>query len=263
LIAYIFLRNQLRPITRLAEAATGFGRGRTLAYTPGGAAEVRAAGTAFLDMRARIERQAQTRTLMLSGVSHDLRTPLTRMRLALSLIDGEDARAMAADVDQMARMVDSFLDYTRDGASDPVELTDPVALVQTALAQVAGQVRLGAIEGAAAPVPLRPIAVRRAVDNLIGNALRHGTQVQVGLAFGDKSLRISVEDDGPGIPAGQRDDAMRPFVRLDGARQHDQGSGVGLGLTIVADIARAHGGVLRLGESAALGGLKADLVLAR
>ena len=123
-----------------------------------------------------------------------------------------------------------------------------------------GVVGLGLLNG---PVPLRPLAIRRALDNLIGNALRYGTCAEVTLAIGEKSLRFSVEDNGPGIPADQREEAMRPFTRLDPARNQDRGLGVGLGLAIVADIARTHGGMLRLGTSSSLGGLKADLVIAR
>jgi two-component system osmolarity sensor histidine kinase EnvZ len=264
LIAYLFLRNQLRPIKRLSLAATEYGKGRQAPFHPSGATEVRAAGTAFLDMRQRIERQAQTRTLMLSGVSHDLRTPLTRLRLGLSLLDDAEAAGMIRDVDEMTRMVDSFLDFARADAmaetGDPMEPADAGALVADVVGRAGQGVALAPVEGLAAPVPLRPLAVRRAVENLIGNARRHGRQVLVTLAYTDRTLRISVEDDGPGIPADRREEAIRPFVRLDPARH---GSGVGLGLAIVADIARAHGGVLRLGQSDRLGGLRADLVLAR
>ena len=262
LVAYVFLRNQLRPIKRLAAAAADYGKGRSVAYHPGGATEVRAAGTAFLDMRQRIERQAQTRTLMLSGVSHDLRTPLTRMKLALSLMDDVEAAPLRRDVDEMARMVDSFLDFARADAGDAREAVDAVALVSELLAHLGRGVLLP-VEGTPAPVPLRPLAIRRAVENLLSNALRHGSRAEVSLAFSDRALRISVEDDGPGIPAAQREEAVRPFVRLDPARNQDKGDGVGLGLAIVADVARAHGGVLRLGQSDRLGGLRADLVLAR
>jgi len=265
-IAYAFLRNQLRPITRLAAAAAEYGKGRVVPYTPGGAAEVRAAGTAFLEMRGRIERQGQARTLMLSGVSHDLRTPLTRLRLGLGLMDDAEAASLIRDVEEMGQMVDSFLDFARADLASPTEPTDALALVRQVVADAkrAGQMaQLGAVEGVVAPLGLRPQAIRRAVENLIGNALHHGSRAEVSLVYGERTLRITVEDDGPGIPPDQRDDALRPFVRLDAARNQDRGSGVGLGLAIVADVARAHGGVLRLGHSDRLGGLRADLVLAR
>lgn len=266
-IAYAFLRNQLRPITKLAEAAAEFGKGRPVAYRPRGALEVRAAGRAFLDMRARIERQIEQRTLMLSGVSHDLRTPLTRLRLGLSLMPQDDeVRALEADVTQMERMVDEFLSFARGDAMEGIETVDAVALVRgvvEAAARDGSAVRLCPVEGAAAPVMLRPQAVTRAVENLINNARRYGSATEVTLLFLDGSLRIVVEDDGPGIPAAQRDEAVRPFTRLDASRDPNRGGGVGLGLSIAADIAMSHGGTLRLGDSERLGGLKAELVIAR
>lgn len=265
-IAYIFLRNQLRPIKRMARAAADYGKGRITPFTPTGAVEVRAAGMAFLDMRNRLERQTQSRTMMLSGVSHDLRTPLTRMRLGLSMLDPKDAEPLGHDVDDMERLLDAFLDFARSDAGDSLELTSPSTIVQAVLddAKRMGQdVTLGAIEGPDDPVGLRPLAIRRAMDNLVGNALRYGTRAEIGVSVTDRAVRFWVEDDGPGIPADRHDEALSPFVRLDPARNQDKGSGVGLGLSIVADIARTHGGVLRLGDSARLGGLKAEVVLAR
>jgi len=264
-IAFLYLRNQLRPITRLADAAQAFGRGRTAPYRPGGAVEVRAAGHAFLDMRARIERQIEQRTLMLSGVSHDLRTPLTRLKLGLSMLDEEDAAPLLRDVDEMQRLLDTFLEFSRGAAAGEVEPTDPLALVRGIVedAQRAGKpVRLGKLTGAG-EVPLKPVSIRRAVENLIDNAVRYGSQAAVSVALSDKALRIRVEDDGPGIPPERREEALKPFARLDPARNQDKGSGVGLGLAIAKDVARAHGGALRLGQSETLGGLKADIVIGR
>ncbi|MFZ5961623.1 ATP-binding protein [Thalassococcus sp. BH17M4-6] len=264
-VAFIYLRNQLRPITRLADAAEAFGRGRHEPYSPAGAVEVRAAGHAFLDMRARIERQIEQRTLMLSGVSHDMRTPLTRLRLGLSMLDDADSAGLERDVDDLQRLLDAFLDFARGNAeAGEPESTDPVALV----AEIVSDAQRGGAQVRFDPPPataqmmLRPMALRRAVENLIGNAVRYGTQAEVSVQITDKSLRIRVEDDGPGIPEAQREEALRPFVRLDPARNQDKGSGVGLGLAIAADIARGHGGVLRLGK-ADLGGLRADIVIAR
>lgn len=267
-IASLFLRNQLRPIRKLAEVASDYGRGRLVPFTPSGAAEVRAAGTAFLDMRARIDRHAQSRTMMLSGVSHDLRTPLTRLRLGLSMLDEQEAAPLIGDVEEMQRLVDAFLDFARDEAGDEIEQLDPAEL----LAEIVADCRRSGetVEFAAPPrrddrgvgqMALRPTAIRRAVVNLVGNALRYGSRAWVSVQRGEKSLTISVEDDGPGIPPGQRDEAQRPFTRLDPARNQDRGSGVGLGLAIVAEVARAHGGTLRLGQSTAHGGLRADIVL--
>ena len=265
-IAYFFLRNQLRPIKRLAAAAADYGKGRITPFTPTGAVEVRAAGMAFLDMRNRIERQVQNRTMMLSGVSHDLRTPLTRLRLALSMLDDADTEPMIRDVDEMRKLLDGFLAFARDDASDTPEKVDPRDILNSVLedaARIAQPISAGDISGPQIKAALRPMAIRRALDNLTGNALRYGARAQISLHITDRTIGFTVEDDGPGIPAKDHEAAMSPFVRLDPARNQDKGSGVGLGLAIVADIARSHGGVLRLGESKALGGLKAELILAR
>jgi len=266
-IAYIFLRNQLRPIRRLAKAAEAFGKGRTLPYRLAGASEVRAAGAAFLDMRARIERQIEQRTMLLSGVSHDLRTPLTRLRLGLAMLgEGDEVAALERDVDDMRRMLDGFLAFARSDAQDeaPAE-TDPADLAREAVAAAArggADVALWACDGHGTAL-LRAMAVRRALDNLISNAVTYGGRAEVSVAIRDRSVRFTVEDDGPGIPEDRREEAMKPFSRLDAARNQDQGPGVGLGLAITADIARSHGGTLRLGTSDRLGGLRAELVLAR
>ncbi len=265
LIAFIFLRNQLRPIQKLARAAEAFGKGQSVSYRPRGAQEIRAAGMAFLDMKNRIERQIDQRTLMLSGVSHDLRTPLTRLRLGLALLpEDEETAALQRDVSDMERMVDEFLSFARGDAMEDPTAVDAVALVQRAVddAGRAGlAVRMGTVEGQGM-VTLRPMAVRRALDNLIGNAVRYGTQCMVSVAITDRALRLTVEDDGPGIARARREEALAPFARLDAARDPNRGGGAGLGLSIAADIARSHGGALRLGDSD-LGGLKAELVLAR
>lgn len=270
-IAFLFLRNQLRPIRRLARAAEAFGRGRIVPYRPGGAVEVRAAGSAFLDMRARIERQIEQRTLMLSGVSHDLRTPLTRLKLNLALMpEDEDTRAMERDIAEMQALIDAFLAFARSDALDSEpELVVPLDLVRQIVdrgaraGQAVTEGRFEDASGGKGVMPLRPAAITRAVENLIGNALRYGSRAEVGAVLSERALVIVVEDDGPGIPRARREEAMRPFSRLDAARNQDSGSGVGLGLAIAADVARSHGGTLRLGESARLGGLKAELVLPR
>ncbi len=263
-IAYFFLRRQLRPITKLAEAAEEFGKGRVVTYKPRGAQEVRAAGRAFLDMRARIERQIEQRTLMLSGVSHDLRTPLTRMRLALSLMaEDPEVTALQADVTQMERMVDEFLAFVRGDAMEGSELSDAVALVEGVIERAGHGARLIAVEGTPEPVAMRRQAIVRAVDNLVANAQRFATRVELRVIFQDRSLRILVEDDGPGIPPTRREEALRPFTRLDASRDPNGGAGVGLGLSIASDVALSHGGTLRLGQSEGLGGLKVELVIAR
>lgn len=266
-ISTVYLRNQLRPIKRLARAAEAFGRGRHMPYTPSGAVEMRAAGNAFVDMRSRIERHIEQRTLMLSGVSHDLRTPLTRLRLGLAMLDDEDAEPLLRDVADMQGMLDEFLDFAKGAAEgEPVEI-DPFAMVETIVAEArrAGRdVTLMARDGVGrGTVQLREVAMRRAVDNLISNGVRYGARAEVSVMLSDKTLRIRVEDDGPGIPEAQREQAMRPFTRLDPSRNQNKGGGVGLGLAIAVDIARSHGGVLRLGVSERLGGLRADIVIAR
>lgn len=273
-IATIFLRNQLRPIRRLGHVAEEYGKGRILPYRPAGAAEVRAAGAAFLDMRSRLERQNEQRGLMLSGISHDLRTPLTRLRLGLSMLtpdlppDPEEIDGLQQDVSAMSRMVDAFLAHARTVAQDapprPEKALDFVRSI-VADAQRGGQdVTLGLLVGDPdAMVTFRADGLRRAVENLIGNAVRYGNRAEVSAALGPGYFRISVEDDGPGIPASRREEAMRPFTRLDPARNQNAGEGVGLGLSITTDVARSHGGQLRLGEGQKLGGLLAEIVLPR
>ncbi len=273
-IASLFLRNQLRPIRRLARVAEGYGKGQILPYRPGGAIEVRKAGQAFLEMRSRIERQNEQRAQMLSGISHDLRTPLTRLRLGLSMLspdyppEREEIEGLESDVAAMGEMVDAFLDYARSVAQDPEPVKVPALdFVRKLVADAKRgeqKVELGALEGDPdGVVTFRPDAMRRAVENLIGNAVRYGKHAEVDAALGPSFFRISVEDDGPGIPLERRDEALRPFTRLDPARNQNKGEGVGLGLSIATDIARAHGGQLRLGTGTRLGGLRAEIVLPR
>lgn len=265
-VAFLFLRNQVRPIRRLARAAEAFGKGRVLDYSPRGALEVRAAGRAFLDMRARIERQIEQRTMMLSGVSHDLRTPLTRMKLGLTMLEqGAETDALIRDVEEMEALLTAFLDFARSDALDDPEEVDVLALARQVAedaGRMGGRVEL-VLPGAVPLSALRPGAVRRALSNLLTNALRYGSRARLSLTVMDRALRFTVEDDGPGIAPGDRDRAVRPFARLDEARNQNRGGGVGLGLAIANDVARSHGGNLRLSDSADLGGLRVDLVLAR
>jgi two-component system osmolarity sensor histidine kinase EnvZ len=265
-LAYLFLRNQLRPIRRLAAAAEDFGKGRTVPYRPAGASEVRSAGRAFLEMRGRIESQIEQRTMMLSGVSHDLRTPLTRMRLGLSMLDqSPDVKDIERDVEEMEGLLTTFLDFARGEALDDPADADPVRLARAVVDDArrgGGAISYKGPETSEA-VHMRPKAIQRALMNLASNALRYGETAMVSVALRDQALWFSVEDDGPGIPAELRGDAVQPFLRLDTARNQDRGSGVGLGLAIANDIAKRHGGTLRLGDSKALGGLRVDLVLPR
>ncbi|MBD3677877.1 MAG: two-component sensor histidine kinase [Rhodobacteraceae bacterium] len=265
-IAYIFLRNQLRPIKQMAAAAEEFGKGRIVPFKPTGALEVRSAGNAFLDMRSRIDRHIEQRTMMLSGVSHDLRTPLTRLKLGLSMIEQtSDAKELQRDVADMERLIDEFLAFARGDLVDEIQSVDPIALLEEAVrrARVDGMevsITSATSDGRAS---LRPMAMERALENLIGNALRYGSRAGVSVCMDEHKVRFTVEDDGPGIPEDQREQAVQPFVRLDNARNQDRGSGVGLGLAIANDIARRHGGSLTLSKSQSLGGLRIDLSLPR
>ncbi|MEM6407428.1 MAG: ATP-binding protein [Pseudomonadota bacterium] len=266
-IAFMFLRNQLRPIKRLADAADAFGKGQVVPYHPTGANEVRSAGNAFLNMRSRIERQTQQRTMMLSGVSHDLRTPLTRMKLGLSMQkESPETDALLTDVSDMESLIVAFLDFARADATEELENCDPAEILNEIVEKAKWEGRkitLGDVPDISIEMRARPLALKRALENLSGNATRYGTHAVMSLDILEGSVRFRVEDDGPGIPEDRREEALKPFARLDAARNQNQGSGVGLGLAIAADIARGHGGVLRLGTSQKLGGLSAELVLPR
>jgi two-component system osmolarity sensor histidine kinase EnvZ len=259
-VAILFLRNQVRPIERLARAADAFGKGRAVPdFKPYGAVEVRRAAQAFLTMRERIERYLQQRTEMLAGVSHDLKTPLTRIRLQLAMMPpGRDVDAMRADVAEMERMLDEYLQFARGEGGEQMQLVDLGDLARDA-AQAAergrGAGRVSVDAAQPMTLSLRRLAMRRCLTNLIDNALKHGRHVVVRLVRDDRFAQICVDDDGPGIPEGRREEAFRPFHRLDEGRNLQAG-GVGLGLAIARDIARAHGGDLLLGASPE-GGLRA------
>ncbi|MFT6932770.1 MAG: two-component system osmolarity sensor histidine kinase EnvZ [Paracoccaceae bacterium] len=265
-VAYLFLRNQLRPIRRLAQVAEAFGKGRSEPYRVTGSLEVRSAGRAFLDMRSRIERQIEQRTMMLSGVSHDLRTPLTRMKLGLNMLEQSDERDdLLRDVSEMESLLNTFLDFARSDALDDPVRADTLSLAKRVIEDAC---RMGGDATLVAPdevpmVDLRPNAIHRALSNLVSNALSYGTKCQLSITVTDRALRLSVEDNGPGIAPEDREDAMRPFIRLDKSRNQDKGGGVGLGLAIANDIAKGHGGMLHLSKSKALGGLRVDMMIAR
>ncbi len=263
-VATLFLRNQVKSLRRLAAAADGFGKGRPVPFFKiEGAVEIRQAAVAFVTMRNRIQRQVRQRTQMLAGVSHDLRTPLTRMKLALAILGDDPAvEELKADVAEMEHMVNGYLDFVRgEGAETPVETDIALLLEDVAAAERRDGTELSLTTPAEYVMPVRPNALRRCLANLIGNARRHGTHVWLTARPLADGIDVLVDDDGPGIPVADRGRAFRAFVRLDPSRNPSTG-GVGLGLTIARDVARGHGGDVRL-ETSPYGGLRARLHLPR
>ncbi|MBE0530651.1 MAG: HAMP domain-containing protein [Rhodospirillales bacterium] len=261
-VATIFMRNQVKPIRRLAIAADNFGKGREMVRVkPEGATEVRQATLAFLSMRERILRQISQRTDMLSGVSHDLRTPLTRMKLQLAMSgDAEGIGDLRTDVDEMEHMLDGYLAFARgEGTEQPrlANLTDLLAEITEQARRNGGQIDLHC-EGAFT-MPLRPNALKRAIANLIDNAQRYAKHVWIRAGRRADAIEILIDDDGPGIPADKREDVFKPFFRLDNSRNPETG-GSGLGLAIALDIVRGHGGDIELAD-APTGGLRARVRL--
>jgi two-component system, OmpR family, osmolarity sensor histidine kinase EnvZ len=263
-VATVFLRNQVKSLRRLAEAADSFGKGRPVpSFKVEGAVEIRRAAIAFMTMRDRLQRQIRQRTQMLAGVSHDLRTPLTRMKLALELLGNDPAVAeLKSDVAEMEHMVHGYLDFARGEGTEASVETDISLLIE----DLAGDLRRDGTSLTVVPppeyvMPVRPNALRRCVGNLIGNARRHGNHVWLTGMIVSDGIDILVDDDGPGIPAANRARVFRPFVRLDSSRNPSTG-GVGLGLTIARDVARSHGGDVKL-ETSPQGGLRARVHLPR
>jgi two-component system osmolarity sensor histidine kinase EnvZ len=260
-IAVIFMRNQVRPIRRLALAAESFGKGRdTMRLKPAGALEVRQAAAAFVTMRDRIRRQIVQRTEMLAGVSHDLRTPLTRMKLQLALQpDGEDTEELRADVIEMETMIEAYLAFARgEGGETPLRI-DLAAMLRDVIDGLPGSHAVTLDAGSPIEMELRPTAMKRCLGNLIGNALRYARTVQVSASWRQPTATIIIDDDGPGIPPESREAVFRPFFRLDPSRNAATG-GVGLGLSIARDIAHGHGGEIDLQDSP-MGGLRVVLTL--
>ncbi|HMF06349.1 MAG TPA: ATP-binding protein [Methylocella sp.] len=258
-VAIAFLRNQIKPILLLANAAEAFGKGRDLEFHPRGAREVRKAGAAFLEMKRRIERAFEQRTAMLNGVSHDLRTILTRFKLSLALMrESDETRDLQKDVAEMQRMLASYLAFARGDSGESAEEIDIEEFLEDLRldAERAGVETTVALRGDPV-VTVRPDAFKRCVANLIGNAQSHGKHVFIEAVRDKRFLTIHVDDDGPGIPHDKREEVFKPFVRLDSARNQDEG-GTGLGLAIARDIARSHGGEISLSESKA-GGLRATV----
>ncbi|MBU0859939.1 MAG: HAMP domain-containing protein [Alphaproteobacteria bacterium] len=260
-IAILFMRNQIRPIRRLAVVAERFGKGREIpaSFKPEGAYEIRQAARAFLAMHERIKRQMQQRTAMLAGVSHDLRTPLTRMKLQAAMLPpGADVEALKGDISDMELMLNSYLDFVRGEGGEQAVRTD----LREILDRVAvGMKRQGAQMTMEAQgdlsMPLRPVAFERCLTNLVNNARKYAKTIAVTAERNDDVIQIQIDDDGPGIPADKYEDVFKPFFRVEGSRNPSTG-GVGLGLPIAQDIVHSHGGEITL-EQSQMGGLRVTI----
>ena len=260
IVAVMFLRNQIRPILRLADAAESFGKGREVPnFRPRGAREVRRAALAFIEMKSRIERAIEQRTAMLAGVSHDLRTILTRFKLELAFLgDAPEVEAMKKDVDEMARMLEAYLAFARGDSGEPSAPTDMAAFLEELKTDAERNGHTSRVVFHGHPVvTVRPNAFKRCLDNLVSNAARHAPSISITGHRDHRWLTVTVDDDGPGIPPQMREEVFKPFLRLDDARNQDEG-GTGLGLAIARDIARSHGGDISLSDSP-LGGLRATV----
>ncbi|MGF1629965.1 MAG: ATP-binding protein [Kiloniellaceae bacterium] len=256
-IAVVFMRNQVKPIRRLAHAAESFGKGQEVRdFKPEGATEVRQAAAAFINMRDRIKRQIEQRTEMLAGVSHDLRTPLTRMKLQLEMLqEVPDAKYLQADVAEMEHMVEGYLAFARGEGQETPSPTDLGGLLRDVVAQMTRDGRavdLHVEQDLA--LPLRREGMRRCLTNLVANAQRHGKHVAIRAGRRKNLVEVTIDDDGPGIPPENYGDVFKPFFRLEQSRNPATG-GIGLGLTIARDLARSHGGDVTL-DTAPGGGLR-------
>ena len=259
-VAILFLRNQIKPILRLADAAESFGKGREVPdFRPRGAREVRRAAQAFVEMKGRVERTMEQRTTMLAGVSHDLRTILTRFKLEMALIgDSPEVDAMKKDIDEMALMLEAYLAFARGDSAEPSAPTDMAAFLEELKLDAERQGDKATVVFHGEPVvTVRPAAFKRCLANLVSNAARYASSISITGHRDHRWLTVTIDDDGPGIPPGMREEVFKPFLRLDHARNQDEG-GTGLGLAIARDIARSHGGDITLGDSP-LGGLRATV----
>jgi two-component system osmolarity sensor histidine kinase EnvZ len=261
LLAIFFLTRQLRPIRRLAWAADNFGKGRDVGdFKLAGATEIRQAGAAFNTMRKRILRQLTQRTEMLAAVSHDLRTPLTRMKLELEMLTGtkphpDDIKALQNDVEDMAKVVDGYLAFARGEGQESITPTDLGGILNEvgSRAERSG-VAIDIELERSITMPLRPVAIRRCVSNLVDNAMRYADWIGIRATMEGDQVWIAIDDNGPGVPENQREAVFKPFFRLDPSRNPDTG-GVGLGLAIARDIVLSHGGDIQLDDAPA-GGLR-------
>jgi two-component system osmolarity sensor histidine kinase EnvZ len=260
IVAVLFLRNQIKPILRLADAAESFGKGREVPdFRPRGAREVRRAAQAFLEMKTRVERSIEQRTAMLAGVSHDLRTILTRFKLELALIgDGPEVEGMRKDVDEMSAMLEAYLAFARGDSGEQAQPTDMEQALEELRSDAERHGHTATVTFHGLPVvTVKPAAFKRCLANLVSNAARYADTIAITGHRDHRYLTVTVDDDGPGIPPVMREEVFKPFLRLDDARNQDEG-GTGLGLAIARDIARSHGGDIMLGDSP-LGGLRATV----
>src|SRR5712671_186734 len=258
IVSVLFLRNQIKPILRLADAAESFGKGREVPnFRPRGAREVRRAAQAFLEMKSRIERSIEQRTAMLAGVSHDLRTILTRFKLELALIgDSPEVDGMRKDVDEMSGMLEDYLAFARGDSGEHAQPTDMALALEELRSDAERNGHAATVSFHGLPVvTVKPAAFKRCLANLVSNAARHARAISITGHRDHRYLTVTVDDDGPGIPPAMREEVFKPFLRLDDARNQDEG-GTGLGLAIARDIARSHGGDITLGDSP-MGGLRA------
>src|SRR5438477_4532106 len=260
IVAVLFLRNQIKPILRLADAAENFGMGREASnFRPRGAREVRRAAQAFLEMKSRIERAMEQRTAMLAGVSHDLRTILTRFKLELELIgDSPEVDGMRKDVDEMSGMLEDYLAFARGDSGEHAQPTDMAVALEELRSDAERHGHTATVTFHGLPVvTVKPASFKRCLANLVSNAARHANAISITGHRDHRYLTITVDDDGPGIPLEMREEVFKPFLRLDDARNQDEG-GTGLGLAIARDLARSHGGDITLANSP-MGGLRATV----
>ena len=257
------MKNQIKPIRKLAIAADRFGKGKdSITLSPSGAKEVRMAAQAFLDMRERITRQIQQRTLMLAGVSHDLRTPLTRMRLQLALMqEGKEVDVLRSDLETMEKMIDGYLQFARGEQDEDIESNTDVNLLlsQSIEAVQDGNAKIFFDEENEIFSALKPIALKRCFTNVLNNAKKYADTIWVAASVEKETILITIEDNGPGIPEEEYKEVFRPFYRVDNSRNLKTG-GVGLGLPVAADIIHAQGGDITLGKSSR-GGLLVKIIL--
>ena len=260
IISLIFLKNQTRPITALAKAAERFGKGEEIKeFKPSGAAEIRQAGLEFDRMRKRILRHLNQRSEMLSGISHDLRTPLTRMKLQTAFIKDKDiANKLTEDINEMEKMLNEYLQFTSSSYLEKDELFNLSDLIEKIIEKYNNK-NISKVLPVRIYFNGRKNLIRRCVNNLIDNSLKYGKKVNIELSKKSTNIFIKIEDDGPGIPENEYENVFKPFYKIDKGRA-DAKSSVGLGLSIASDIIRSHGGNVKL-EKSELNGLGVKIFL--